>query len=101
MALATPVAVSLNSNPDITGLMVDLSVIKMKNATGGEDLVIRAAVVWDDPSMATPCPSFHAPQEISYLGCPLVDDDYEEEEEEVEEMVEEGSEVSEEGPQSN
>lgn len=104
MALATPVAVCLVANPEITGLMVDLSVIKMKNGTGGEDLVIRAAVVWDEPSMASPCPSFHAPQELAYLGCPMVDGDEEDDEEmedvEGEEGAEEVVEAADE-PQSN
>lgn len=85
MSLATPVAVALKKDPEITGVIVDICTIKMKNAAGAEELVIRNAVCWEADHMRTPCPSFHAPDELIFIGCPLIDaafEDYEDEEEE-------------------
>lgn len=91
MSLSTPVAVALKKDPEITGVIVDICAIKMKNASGLEELVIRNAVCWEAEHMRSPCPSFHAPEELVFLGCPLIDAAFEDEEDE-DEFGEEGEE---------
>jgi hypothetical protein len=68
--------------------MVDLQVIPMNG-----EIVVKAAVAWEHPSMLTPCPSFHSPDELVNFGCPVIeslfdDDDDDEAESEESESVE-------------
>jgi hypothetical protein len=81
MSLATPVAVALKNDPSKMGLMIELITIVMNN-----ELIIKSAVVWDDPTMRTPCPSFHAPEDLISLGCPMVEALFDEETDEDEEV---------------
>lgn len=94
MPIATPVEVTLKSNPEIVGTMVDLSVLTMQTPAGPE-IVIRAAVCWEAENMRSPCPSFHAPEELSFLGLPLVDAAFDDEEDEDFEEGEAGEEEGE------
>jgi hypothetical protein len=79
MSLATPVAVALKKDPTKLGFMVEIITIVMNN-----ELIIKSAVVWDDVTMRTPCPSFHRPEDLVSLGCPMVDALFDDEEEEEE-----------------
>lgn len=83
MTLATPVTVALKGNMDIIGTIVAMPVIVMNN-----EIVTRCAVAWEEVTMRSPCPSFHAPEELVYVGLPAVEalfaNDDEDEDEEME-----------------
>jgi hypothetical protein len=56
--------------------MVDVQVLQMSS-----ELIVKSVVVWDHPSMLSPCPSFHAPEDLVNLGCPLIENLFDEDEE--------------------
>lgn len=68
MSITTPVAVALKANTAMVGIMIAMPVITLNN-----ELVVKCAVVWENPEMRTPCPSFHSPEDLVSLGCPAVE----------------------------
>lgn len=82
-----PFTVCIKGNENCTGIAIDTFLQTIVNSTTGTvSQIPMVAVLWDNESMRSPAPSFHAPKDLEWLTVPGIiepeEDDEEDEEEE-------------------